>query len=398
MRVLYILKRFPRLSETFVLNELLGLEAAGDEILVDGLLEPEDEPRHLELDQLRAQVRYLPRRPRLRHRSVRSAHARVALRAPIRWLRAALRAKRSDSWRRFVQAGLCADRIRVLGVEHVHAHFATAAAEVARDAAYLARVPVSVTAHAKDIYHADNAPMLARRLSGVDTVVTVSRCNVEHLRRALAPDVDIRHIPNGVSLAAMVGRPPNGPILCVSRLVPKKGIDVLVDAIALLAPMRPDITVEIIGGGPLLDELRGRAEALGLGPRIRFLGRQPSSVVADAYQRCSMVVLPCRIDADGDRDGLPTVLVEALARGLPVVSTDIVGIPELVRDGVTGLLTPPDDPAALAGAITRLLDDPSFARGLGMAGRALVSCDFDPARSLRALRAVFGREPVKVPA
>ena len=393
MRVLYVLKRFPRLSETFVLHEMLQLESTGARVLVDALLEPEDEPRHPELSRLQAEVRYLPRRPRLRQRSVAMTHTRLACRRPIRWCRAAWRAQRSGSWRRFVQAGLCAERIRLTGATHVHAHFATAAAEVARDAAYLAKVAVSVTAHAKDIYHVDNVGQLARRLAGVDTVVTVSRCNADHLRLSLSPGTDIRHIPNAVALAPVTMSHAEGPILCVSRLVPKKGIDVLLDALALMKSRDQWSRAEIIGGGPLLDELQRRAAELDIEDRVDFLGRQPSSAVSDAYRRCSMVVLPCRIDDDGDRDGMPTVLIEALARGIGVISTDIVGIPELVRHEVTGLLVPPDDPLALADAMGRLLDDPALASRLGSAGRDLVAIDHDPARSVEALRAVFARRP-----
>jgi glycosyltransferase involved in cell wall biosynthesis len=179
----------------------------------------------------------------------------------------------------------------------------------------------------------------------------------------------------------------------VSRLVPKKGIDVLLDALALMKSRDQRSRAEIIGGGPLLEELQRRAAELDIEDRVDFLGRQPSSAVSDAYRRCSMVVLPCRIDDDGDRDGMPTVLIEALARGIGVISTDIVGIPELVRHEITGLLVPPDDPLALADAMGRLLDDPALASRLGSAGRDLVAIDHDPGRSVEALRAVFARRP-----
>lgn len=389
MTVLYVLKRFPRLSETFVIHEILRLEAAGERVLVDALLPPEDEPRHPELDELRAEVRYLPRSPRLRDREVRAVHWRVARRAPLRWTSRALAARRAGTLRRFVQAGLVADRLRRDGVRHVHAHFATAAAEVARDAGHLARVPVTVTAHAKDIFHEDNAPKLRNRLAGVSGVVTVSRCNADHLRGVLPRSVPVHHVPNGVSVAAPVPTVAGGPVLCVSRLVPKKGIDVLLDALALLAAGSSPVCAEIIGAGPLHDDLAARARALGIADRVTFRGRLTSDEVAAAYRRCSMVVLPCRIDPSGDRDGLPTVLVEAMARAVPVISTDVAGIPELVRDGQTGLLVAPDDPAALATAMGRLLDDRELAARLGAAGRQLVAEDYDPAHSTELLRAVF---------
>jgi colanic acid/amylovoran biosynthesis glycosyltransferase len=178
-------------------------------------------------------------------------------------------------------------------------------------------------------------------------------------------------------------------VLCVSRLVPKKGIDVLIDAFVPLARSHPDLLLEIAGSGPLLDALEARVHALDLGDRVRLLGRLTSDDVARAYQRCAMVVLPCRVDESGDRDGMPTVLVEALARGVPVISTDVAGVPELVRHGDTGLLVPPDDPHALAAAIGHLADDRAWAAQLGAAGRTLVRDEFDPTTSTARLRAVF---------
>lgn len=390
--VLYVLKRFPRLSETFILREVLGLEATGVQVLVDALLPPEDGPTHPELAGVRAQVRYLPRHPRLRDRAVLGVHAGVAARHPLRWGAMAFRSRRDGTWRRFVQAGLVAARIRSDGAGHVHAHFATAASEVATMAARLAGVTCSVTAHAKDIYHRDNAPLLARRLAGADTVVTVSSHNVEHLNGVLSVGgrtPDVRHIANGVPLGSPADPTASMTLLCVARLVPKKGIDLLLEAAALLLEGHAQLEVDIIGDGPLRDELTAQIERLGLIDRVRLLGVATSSEVSAAMATARAVVLPCRIDADGDRDGMPTVLVEALARGIPVVSTDVVGIRELVKDGETGLLVAPEDAPGLAAALDRLLVDPFLAARLGDAGRRLVGEQFGPADSTRALVKVF---------
>jgi glycosyltransferase involved in cell wall biosynthesis len=386
--VLYVLKRFPRLSETFVLRELLELEALGDRIVIDSLLPAERGPRHPRLRDLRAPVRYLPRHPQLRQPAVARAHLRLALRAPRTWCRLALRARRGGGLRRFLQAGLSAARARAEGAGHIHAHFATAATEVARDAAALAGVPFSVTAHAKDIFHSDNAPHLARRLEGAAAVVTVSAFNAAHLRRLL-DGTPVHHIPNGVPLGEVSGPAAGGPVLFVGRLVPKKGVDLLIDAFARLPPELDSLRLEIVGGGALGDDLAELAARRGLAQRVSFLGAVPSDEVEAAFARCSLVAAPCRIDEHGDRDGMPTVLVEALARAVPVVSTELVGIPELVRDGETGLLVAPEDAAALATAIARLASDPRLARELGARGRVLVAERFDPARSAGLLREVL---------
>jgi glycosyltransferase involved in cell wall biosynthesis len=386
--VLYVLKRFPRLSETFVLRELLELEALGERILIDALLPPEEGPSHPELTQLKAEVRYLPRRPRVRHPAVARVHARHALRHPRRWLRIARRARRAGTWRRFLQAGLTAERIRGAGVRHVHAHFATAAAEVARDAAALAGVPFTVTAHAKDIFQRDNARLIPARVHGAAAVVTVSEFNAAHLRRAV-PDVPVLHVPNGTPLGPPVEPHPDGAVLTVGRLIPKKGIDVLLAALALLAGEHDELRAEVIGGGPLAADLEADARTLGIADRVTFRGPQPSTEVQAALARCSLFALPCRVAPDGDRDGMPTVLLEAMARGVPAVSTAVAGIAEVVQDGRTGLLVAPDDPAALAGAILRLRRDPTLAGELGTRGRELVAERFDPGRSARILRELF---------
>ena len=383
--VVYVLKRFPRLSETFVLRELLELEARGERILIEALLPPEDGPRHPELAELRATVRYLPRRPRLRHPSIALTHARLAARRPRTWVRIALRARRAGTWRRFLQAGLVAERTRREGARHIHAHFATAATEVGRDAGALAGVDVTVTAHAKDIFQHDNAALLRARLAGVAAVATVSEFNADHLRRML-PGTEVRHIPNGIPPAAAAPVPTGGPVLCVARLVPKKGVDMLIEAAARL----PDARVEIIGDGPRRDDLAALARERGVADRVRFAGSLPSSEVEQAFERCSMFVLPCRVAPDGDRDGMPTSMLEAMARAVPVISTDVVGVREVVIHEQTGLLVPPDDSSLLAEAIARLAHEPAFAQALGERGRALVTERFDPRRSGRLLQELFG--------
>jgi glycosyltransferase involved in cell wall biosynthesis len=387
-----VLKRFPRLSETFVLREVLGLEAAGVRVLVDALLPPEDSPTHAELEAVRADVRYVARHPRLRDAASARAHLGLAVRHPVRWSALALRARRDGTWRRFVQGGIVAERVRREGVTHVHAHFATASSEVAVVAAALSGVTCSVTAHAKDIYHQENAPQLARRLTGVDTVVTVSAHNVAHLESVVHQGglrAGVRHVPNGVALGAVVDPAASTSLLCVARLVPKKGVDLLVRAAALLVERHPDLVVDVVGDGPLRTELTALADSLGVSGRVRFHGSATGDEVQAALARCRAFVLPCRIDADGDRDGMPTVLVEALARAVPVVSTDVVGIGELVVDGRTGLLVPPEDAGGLAVAIDRLLTDPDLATRLGRAGRRLVAQRYAPADATAALLDVF---------
>lgn len=387
--VLYVLSRFGKLSETFILTELAGLEQRGERVLVDALNPPETGPRHPAAARLRVQARHLPPKPAIGDRTVAACHLRWALRRPPTWLALARRARRAGSWRQFLQAGLVAERVRQERVRHVHAHFASRSAEVARDAAALAGVPFSVTAHAYDIYRADHAPHLVERTRGAAAVVTVSQHNVEHLRTALPPSTVVRLVPNGMPLPDGHGPTVGGPLLCVARLVAKKGVDTV---LAALADLPPDVLLEIVGAGPLDGALRALAEQLGVSPRVRFLGAQDSTAVDAAYRRAAAVVLAPRIAANGDRDGLPTVFLEALSRGVPVVSTDVVGIGEVVRHGSTGLLVPPDDVPALTTALRELLADPALGERLGRAGRRWVAEHHDPARSAAVLSALMSGE------
>ena len=192
---------------------------------------PEQGIRHRELDDLRAEVRYVPAHPKPAQRQVRGAHLRVAARRPVRWLALAIAARRDATWRRFLQAGMVADRIRREDVRHVHAHFATAAAEVATMAARLAGVSCSVTAHAKDIHHQDNAPHVGETAGPGGHGCHRVRGQRRHLR-AVLPGRRVRLIHNGVPLAPPVDPGESRTLLCVARLVPKKGIDVLLRATA----------------------------------------------------------------------------------------------------------------------------------------------------------------------
>jgi glycosyltransferase involved in cell wall biosynthesis len=377
-----VLKRFPRLSETFILREILSLEEAGVQVMVDSLHAAEDGPRHRELERLRAEVRYLPRHPGIRKSGVASAHLRVFTRSPIVWTRLARRARLDGRWGQFLLSGLVAARARRSSADVIHAHFATGAAEVARDASKLAGVPYTVTCHAKDIFHRENVPHIAERLQDAAAIVTVSGYNVDYLRDRL-PSVPVHLVPNPIPAAPATGWKADGPLLCVARLVPKKGVDQLIDALAIVSPRHLDLRLQIVGDGPLRDQLEDRARTAGVADRIDWIGSVSSDGVRAAMSGARAFVLPCRIDADGDRDGMPTVLVESMMAGVPVISTDVAGISELVRDGETGFLAPADDAQALAAAIERLVDDPRTADRLARSGRALVIRAFDPERCRR---------------
>ena len=365
MKVGYVLKMFPRLSETFVLNELVELERQGVDVHVFSLKRPDEQLFHRDVARLRAPVSYAPDLgqhvdPRVKHRR---------------------------------QAASLAPLVRRAGVQHVHAHFASGATSVALHVHRLTGVPFSFTAHAKDIYTVTVRPQdLARKLRTAQFAVTVSDYNAEYLR-ALAPDSRLVRIYNGLdlSLFSRNGAVPAAPplVLGVGRLVEKKGFGDLVRACAVLRDRGVFFQCRIVGKGPLAKELRALVRELGLRRAVELSGPLPREELIGLYRRAAVVAAPCLVAADGNRDGLPTVLVEALALGLPVVSTPVTGIPELVEDGRTGLLVPERDPEALAGALDRLLADRARAGALALEGRRRVERAFDLRRNVARLRELF---------
>jgi glycosyltransferase involved in cell wall biosynthesis len=383
LRVHYVLVRFPKLSETFVLREMLELERQGWMVSVDALEDPLDEPRDPDLETLRAGVRRVPDRPATRQLA--RVHAELALARPVAWARAAARALRERRFRQFLRAGLVAARAVRERADLLHVHFAYYSAEYARDASELTGIPYAVVCHANDIWSDFNAPSLPRRLHGAAGVATPTEYNAEALR-ARAPGVPVRRLSAILATEPLGAVNHDGPVLAVARAVPKKGIDTLVEACALAAREGEPVRAEVVGDGPELIGLGELASAQDVEDAVVFRGPVAPDEVAEAYARCSAVVVPSRIAPDGDRDGLPTVLFEAMGRGLPVIATDVVGIPELVRDGENGVLVPPDDPAALAEALVRVRRDPELAERLGREARRTIERDHFPDRASEQLR------------
>jgi len=330
----------------------------------------------------------------------------------------------------FLQAVALADRLLdAPRVRHLHAHFAHGATTVAWLAATIVGLPFSFTAHATDIYRESVNPagLLRRKLAAARFVVTCTEANRAYLaeRAGTTPVYRVYHGLN-VDFTDLLAsaddhapaRPPTPTaclrILSVGRLVPKKGFDVLVAACGLLrergVPFEativgetgaedasPGLSARALPGSPAAkrqyaDEIRTQIAGLGLGECVRLAGALSQADLFAEYQTASVLCLPCRIVSDGDRDGIPNVLAEAMACGLPVVSTAVSGIPELIEHAVTGLLVPPDDLLAVADALQRLRAEPELACRLGRAASAIVRERFDADESARQLVALFRTE------
>lgn len=404
MNLVYVVKRFPKVSETFVLHEILELEAQGDHVSLCSLERPHPEdPWHEGAEELASRATYLPGRPGRWVRLVASSISTLAAH-PVRavpalaWcLEWAARERDSSHLTRFGEAAYL--RARLPGdAGHVHAHFAHGAATVAILVARLAALPVSFTGHARDIFRLVTPPLFREKAARARFVVAVSEHTAEHMRRMAAP-VD-RHkvvvVRNGVDpdrFPRRAGEPAGrATLLLVGRLVEKKGIDTLIDACSILAGQGLDFRCEIVGDGPLRDTLGERIRAAGLQGRVWLMGSTGQAAVRAAYERATVFALPCRPTRRGDRDGLPVAIVEAMSVGVPVVTTPVAGIPEVVQHERTGLLVPPGDPDALARAIGRLLGDPGLRARLTMAGWA-VADSFRLRDTVRRLRGVFRDGP-----
>ena len=391
----YVLKRFPRISETFIAAELIELERQGEHVSVFALIDPNEPFRHDFLQHLRADVTYLPERLLAEPRRVGRALVRAFLAAPGAWLRAArwaLSMRTAAAWRLVVQATVLRAEMARAGIDHAHAHFATEGAELARLARMMGGPPYSLTTHAKDIYHEDVRPEdLRRKLGPALFVATVSEANRTYLTSVLGGNGHIHVVPNAVDLRRLGGgverRPEPDLVVSIARLVEKKGLADLVEACRLLRERGLAVRLRVAGDGPLFDPLRAAADRAGL--EDAFPGALPHEEVRALYARAAVFCLPCVVASTGDRDGLPTSVLEAMAYGVPVVTTDVNGLPDVVLHGETGLVVPEHDPPALADALERLLSDPELARRVGDQGRRHVEQSFSLERSVELLRSLF---------
>ena len=398
MTVAFVLKGYPRLSETFIAQEIAALERRGLDILIVSLRRPTHARRHPVHDEIRARVLYLPEYLLLQPlRVLRSwiklrRHSRYRLARQI-WLADLKRDPTPNRIRRFGQALVLAAELPP-GVTHLHAHFLHTPASVARYAAKLAGLAWSGSAHAKDVW---TTPEWEKRekLADCQWLATCTEANRAHLA-GLAPPGKVALVYHGLDLARFPEKTlseerKTGPlvILSVCRLVEKKGVDVLLEALARLPAASPWKFVHV-GGGPLQASLRGKAKALGIAGRVAWRGPLAQRELLDVYRSSDIFALASRVARDGDRDGLPNVLMEAQSQGLPCVATRVSAIGELVRDGVSGLLVAENDPAALATALATLLADPARRRALGEAGEARVRSQFALEPNLERLAQRFG--------
>jgi glycosyltransferase involved in cell wall biosynthesis len=412
LRVAVVLKGYPRLSETFVAQELAGLEQAGLSLALYSLRHPTDKERHPIHDRIAAPVTYLPEYLRDDVGRVRRAWKQVR-RLPgyklarRRWLADLKRDRTRNRIRRFGQALVLAAELPA-DISHIYAHFLHTPASVARYAALVLGLPFSISAHAKDIWTSPDWE-IAEKITDARWIATCTAANRDHLSEvSSAPSkvnliyhgLDFTHIaPAQPRAASSDGSDPSRPvtILSVGRLVAKKGYDDLLKALSEL-PATLHWRFEHIGRWDLKDNLAQQAGNLGIADGIEWHGPQARDAVMAAYGRADLFVLASKIADDGDRDGIPNVLMEAMSQGAACIATRVSGIPELIDDGVTGWLAPPADPAALTAIISSALAHPEARARVAEAANQHVREHFGFDRGLHQLLELFDQNPASAQA
>lgn len=391
LRIGFLVKTFPRLSETFILNEILGLEEMGWDLHIYSLKRPVEEPVHPGVARVKGRVRYvlslLPAGSVLNPVKALAAHAVLLLRRPVQYGAALLkyfRVTREPRVKEFVQAGWLAVQLEREGITHLHAHFANAPTAVAEIVHWLTGIPFSFTAHAKDIYTTDERD-LARRMETATTVLTCTAFNARHLRGIAGAKAQVELAYHGIDterFKALAQRDRANKdeampmVLTVGRFSEKKGLEDLMRACALLRDRGVNFRCVMVGYGALEDRLKKLRQELGLEAVIKMPGRLAQPQVIDYLRRARVFALPCVVLENGDRDGIPNVLLESMAAGVPVVTTDVSGIAEVVEDGRTGWLVQPHDPAMLADGIAYALSHEAEAARIAESARGRVESDF----------------------
>jgi len=384
----YVFERFPKFSQTFCYREIAELFHQGVRPAIFSLRKPDFGPETKWDDAITSTVHQLPEGDVFARLA---DEASASLPKPVRKTLRAWRGK-PDSLR-LHQATYIGTRLQELGVRHVHTHFAGMAARTAFWVRKFFGINYSLTVHANDIFVPPNFEIgLSEILSSASAIIAVSDFAAKQLRERFPENAErVHRIYNGIECAqfkpAQFGRLP--VILSIGRLISKKGFDVLIDACALLRQRGDGFRCEIIGEGPLFEELQARIHRQDLRKDVHLVGPQTQSEIAARLRGATVLALPCRIDPDGAMDNLPTVIMEAMASALPVVSTDIGGISEMVRNRETGLLVVQNDSVATADALSQLISDLELAQSFGGKGRKRAEEIFSIEKNVRALREII---------
>ena len=404
-KVAYIVSRFPKLTETFVLYEVLEMEKRGVTIEIYPLLRHNESVIQPEAKRLIERAHYTP----FLSLPILKAHWHFIRRAPLVYFMALFEALKGTlgsanyfvgALAYFPKAVRFAYEVEQMGIKHIHAQFANHPALVALIMHRLTGIPFSFTGQGSDI-HVDRT-MLKTKLAAAEFMFTVSSYNKDVIVKECGqPMRDKVHILYG-GIDTERFKPSghedvDGPfqILCVSRFEPVKGFAQLVEACRLLHERGVDFECHLVGDGELRTQIEEQIVQSGLSGKVISHGARTQAEVIDRLAHSSVLALATIFSPDGKREGIPNVLKEAMSCGLPVVASNVSGIPELVEHEKSGLLVPPNEPAAIADALERLKADPALRRRLGQAGRAKVLSQFDLQNSTSTRVRLFLQQPAR---
>lgn len=408
-KLAYLMSRFPKVTETFVLYEIIEIESQGIPIEIFPLLQEKEDIVHPEADALTSRAHY----NKVFSASTLKAQLYWLSKNPIRyfttWLKVITGNLPSPKFlgRAIVimpLAGLFAQKMQQLGVTHVHAHFATHSLLAAYIVHQLTGIPYSVTAHAHDIYV--NRTMLGEKLKYADFIVAISDYNRRLLSDLYGKDIENKIEVIHCGIDPEIFKPRDAvqlsekfTIVCVGSLSEYKGQTYLINACKQLKEKNIPFECLFIGAGDDRPQLEQQAVDAGLQAEVQFMGRQPRQVVSDTLAKANVMVLPSVVTKSGKKEGIPVALMEALATQIPVITTRISGIPELVEDGVTGWLVPPRDANALAEALVDVYENPQVAQQRAREGREKVLHEFNLIKNSQALSELFAAnlKPQAVP-
>lgn len=398
VRVGYLLRMYPRFTQTFVVNEILELEQQAVDVSILSLRKPTDGRFHESISRVRALAEYAPQHFVEAPGKILRAHGSPLRRRPTAYGRALAAAVRHAGADRtdFQQAAMVLRWVRKRRLDHVHVHFGTHEASVAYLAHLMGGLGYSMTLHAFDIFRSNvNRRLLALKINASRFTVTVSEYNRRFMVENL-PGVDgdkIRVNYNGIDLERFrcngTPRKPHS-IIAVGRLIEKKGFIHLVRAVGRLRDRGMAVRCSIVGDGPQKDLLKQEIKSLNLKRFVTLAGALSQADVRDLLAESMCMALPCVHAEDGNVDALPTVLLEAMASGCPCVSTKVSGVPEIIEDGRTGFLVPPADDAALADAIACVLEAGAMHGELIRNGRRRAEACFDVRRNVGRMKVWFG--------
>lgn len=406
--IAYILKGYPRISETFISNEILMLEQLGFTMRLFSMRQPRENFSHASVTRIKARVDYLPTELLLDFPRLLLPNIFLATKYPRRYRNAIAlagarfrRTRKIATVKHLLQAGYMTHHFlsKEPDIRHLHGHFAHSPTSVTMFASVLSELPFSFTAHAKDIY-TSHPEQLREKMDQARFVVTCTRHNAQYLRQiGLDSTTPIHCVYHGIDLTLFnhqAEKPaPKEPykLFTVARLTEKKGLPTIYRALSLLRDKGISFRHVLIGDGDDREKILGLIRDLGLEQQCRWLGTKTHDEVLAYFTESDLFMLGCEIAKNGDRDGIPNVLVESLAMGVPAVSTTVSAIPEILLNGQTGLTVPPADPEAMSGAVMTLLRDQALRNQIIADGKRWVAEHFDNRIWIQKLAEIFQAEP-----